>query len=77
MTPKEKAISIVDRLETHPLLFQMPDHDDAKIYAIFMVDNILKIIDDYNNSELCYQTLLQVSNDRFFWTEVKSEIEKL
>jgi len=26
MTPKEKAEQIVDRLETHPLLFQMPDH---------------------------------------------------
>lgn len=77
MTPKEKALAIVDRLETHPLLFQMPDHDDAKIYANFMADEILKIIDDYNNSELCHQTLLQVANDRFYWTEFKSELEKL
>lgn len=77
MTPKEKALAIVHTLETHPLLFQIPDHDDAKIYADFMADGILKIIDDYNNSELCHQTLLQVANDRFYWTEVKSEIDKL
>jgi len=77
MTPKEKAEQIVDRLETHPLLFQMPDHDDAKIYASFIVNEVLKVIDDYNNSELCHETLLQVANDTFYWTEVKSEIDKL
>lgn len=77
LTPKEKAEQIIDRIVTHPLLFQLPDNDDAKIYASFVIEEILKVIDDYNNSELCHQTLLQVANDRYYWTEVKAEIEKL
>lgn len=61
MTPKEKADSLIDRLESHPLLFQPLDQDDTIVLAKFVCDEMLEI----HGSSL----------HQDFWKEVKKELE--
>lgn len=90
MTAKEKANELVEKYLNTIIHFPHIDtedgncigtgymtHNSAVRCAINAVDEVLRVIDDYDNFELCHETLLQVINDRFYWTEVKSEIEKL
>jgi hypothetical protein len=70
MTPKEKAIELVDRYYS---LFSIElentiDISEAKQCALITVDEILDIIDNMNQ----YDHRLD-----YYWEQVKQELEKL
>jgi hypothetical protein len=62
MSPKEKAIELVDRFT-----FNCRECDNAKQYALIAVEEIQDFITKYNNP----------FEDFKYWDEVKNEIEKL
>jgi hypothetical protein len=61
MTPKEKAIDLVEDMHDAP---EMGYNEHAKQCALIAVDEILNI-------------WLEFAGDRLFWEEVKQEIEAL
>jgi hypothetical protein len=67
MTPKEKAIELVNNFSNVPLL----DSYEAKQCALIAVNMVIKCCEDYDELNETYVT--QVDH----WTEVKREIEKL
>ena len=71
MTPKEKAIDLIEKFyniygefnkETFMYKLIM---DNCKDCALIAVDEILIVLTDY------------VGNEKYYWDEVKQEIEKL
>ena len=73
MTPKEKAIELVDRYYS---LFSLEfentiDITQAKQCALIAVDEILNEYNSYNKSAIVYNDALS------YWDKVKQEIEKL
>jgi len=68
MTPKEKAINLIDKMSTHDRdIHPHCTHYIAKQCALITVDEVLNFINtdafSYTNEE--------------YWQEVKQEIEKL
>ena len=61
MTPKEKAIQLVDKYTQY--VTEINEYEYAKKCALIAVDLIL--------------TEHPMANDYFYWQEVKQEIEKL
>lgn len=74
MTPKEKAINLVEKFIPYTKVskggFGLEDYyDNAKECALIAVDEILK-------SYLKYQ-IFETYDEYKYWEEVKQEIEKL
>ncbi len=63
---KEKANELVGKYEVMSLSGKMP-LVLAKIYAEFAVDEIIRVICQFNDNELMYA----------YWKQVKEEINKL
>jgi hypothetical protein len=68
MTPKEKAIELVDKFSNEILL----TINGGKVAALIAVDEILN---QYNSGKFDYKILNEEETD--YWEEVKQEIEKL
>ena len=73
MTPKEKAIELVSRFLTYSNQFYDNDIRDAKECALIAVEEILPIIQSYEDA----LSASQKSDELEYWQEVKQEIEKL
>ena len=73
MTPKEKAIELVSRFLTYSNQFYDNDIIDAKECALIAVEEILPIIQSYEDA----LSASQKSDELEYWQEVKQEIEKL
>jgi hypothetical protein len=73
MTPKEKAIELYNKFlnpSGDTYLYGMLEHESAKECALIAVDEILKAVNDPDDTFL--------SKDGVdYWTDVKQEIEKL
>ena len=65
MTPKEKAIELVELFT-----FSCRECDNSKISALIAVDEILE------DNRISYM-LLGVGINKYYWEEVKKEIEAL
>lgn len=65
MTPKEKAIELSDKFYLISSFFS--DLEDTKECALIAVDEILKVVSFYNDTQ----------TEITYWQEVKQEIEKL
>lgn len=65
MTAKEKAIELIDKFYSISSFFS--DLEDAKQCALIAVDEILKVVSFYNDTQA----------EITYWEEVKQEIEKL
>jgi len=76
MTPKEKAKELVNKFyvilmkKNYPNVAQM---DAAKECALIAVDEIMPIVEGYEDALSASQT----SDELEYWQEVKQEIEKL
>jgi hypothetical protein len=73
MTPKEKAIELVDKFIEPTMYFDeldgyVEDKDDAKQCALIAVDEVIEALDKHH---------WQNRNVTEFYKEVKHEIEKL
>ena len=83
MTPKEKAIELVEQFSS--VLMHDEFYEDSVMCALVAVDEIIKEryfhIDHYTHSNLKYHIELELSNrlkeTRIYWNEVKHELEKL
>ena len=81
MTPKEKAISIVDKMYMSACWFKEEDYNPLQQYqrvkkcALIAVDEILNMV----NYQVMYIDLksLDVIYSYEYWEQVKQEIEKL
>jgi len=62
MTPKEKAIKLIDSMT-----FSCKECDNAKLAALIAIDEILFITQMYNDTYA----------ETTYWQEVKKEIETL
>ena len=65
MTPKEKAIELIELFT-----FSCRECDNSKISALIAVDEILE------DNRISYM-LLGVGINKYYWEEVKKEIEAL
>jgi hypothetical protein len=79
MTPKEKAIELVDKYLCIEEIYNVDLFCDecgidyaAKYCALIAVDEILYVISLYNGHSDCFE-----EGSREYWQEVKKEIEKL
>ena len=68
MTPKEKATELTCKYFN--LIFLDLDYDQAQQCALIAVDEILKAVDNPDETYLMKHSVN-------YWTEVKQEIEKL
>jgi hypothetical protein len=70
MTPKEKAINLIDKMSTHDRdIHPHCTHYIAKQCALISVDEMLKELESIDDG----QTVIPYN----YWQEVKQEIEKL
>ena len=69
MTPKEKAIELVDKYTQY--VTEINEYEYAKNCAYIAVDEILKIVNVWSALNM------QKSSQVIYWEEVKQEIEKL
>jgi hypothetical protein len=67
MTPKEKAIELVEKYAYHLWIDGVCDYDKAKQCALIAVDEILKMIDE-DEIDVWDRDIL------IHWKEVKQEI---
>ena len=67
MTPKEKAIELVEDMHDAP---ETGYNEHAKVCALIAVDEILKAVDNPDETYLMKHSVN-------YWEEVKQEIEKL
>jgi len=72
MTPKEKALDLFKNLR-ESLMWSEDSNEDAKQCALIAVDEILPIVQSYEEALSPSQT----SDEYEYWLEVKQEIEKL
>ena len=70
MTPKEKAIDLVEDMHDAP---EMGYNEHAKECALIAVDEIIPIVESYEDA----LSLSQQSGEVEYWNEVKEEIKKL
>ena len=63
MTPKEKAIELVDKFT----VVGLQQRAEGYQCAIIAVDEIMKVVSIYNDTQAEY----------YYWEEVQQEIEKL
>jgi len=91
MTPKEKAIELVDKFMEHTVEwdqvteYAFDSEHHAKQCALIAVDEIIKEryfhIDHYNQTNLKYHIELELSSrlqaTRIYWKQVKQEINNL
>jgi hypothetical protein len=91
MTPKEKAIELLDQFMEHTVEwdnvteYAFDSEYHAKQCALIAVDEIINeryfYIDHYNQANLKYHLELELSKrleaTRIYWQEVKQEINKL
>ena len=78
MTPKTKAIELVDKYYLqNDLLYEFLSFIQAKQCALIAVDEILKI-NWYHSEPTCFDDLVNEHKEKsVYWNEVKEEIEKL
>lgn len=76
MSPKQKAKQLIDNFEAHSFMdidMRISSYESAKQCALIAVDEILNILpqSEYleDRGEYCE------NRERFFWKEVKQEIE--
>ena len=77
MTPKEKALELVDKLENHSFIDidkKISSYSSAKECALITVNEILKSIPC--NQDYGGDGWVLIDNTEY-WQEVKQEIEKL
>jgi hypothetical protein len=73
MSPKEKAINLIDKMSTHDRdIHPHCTHYIAKQSALIAVDEILSLMIKFHNRHI-----EDNSNEIIFWKLVKEEIEKL
>jgi hypothetical protein len=77
MTPKEKAIELVDLFKIGDVVVEKGGTNQivninayAKLFALRAVDEILKAVDNPDETYLMQHSVN-------YWTEVKEQIEKL
>ena len=70
MTPKEKAIELVDKYNLNENLYYSITEYQAKECALIAVDEIIE------DNRISYM-ILGVGINKYYWEEVKKEIEAL
>lgn len=73
MTPKEKAMELVEKYFRHELLHWDLSYIQAKQCALIAVDEIL----NYDIRAKCEVQFIIEQRIESYWQEVKQEIEKL
>ena len=68
MTPKEKAIKLVNKMCAYAIINRNGSWNNAKQCALIAVDEILKLVS--NDLDLYYK-------DCIYWEQVKAEIQAL
>lgn len=73
MTPKQKANELMDAMLGYNDEYHHSTQYVAKKCALIMVEEIIQIVEDYEDA----LELSQSSDIYEFWVEVKKEIEKI
>lgn len=74
MTPKEKAIDLVEKFKDDNYHFESDILDNAKSCAIIAVDGL---IEAFENLSIAESGTVNIDFGHGYWMEVKNEIEKL
>ena len=75
MTPKEKAIELVDKYNKHEYLFWDISYRQAQDCALIAVDEIINTLNmDIRDLDVRGSVLLDLIS---YWREVKQEIEAI
>jgi hypothetical protein len=73
MTPKEKAIELVEDMHNAP---ETGYNEHAKECALIAIDEIEKSLLEYDNRNATYE-LQNMDRDFSYWEQVKQQIKKL
>ena len=77
MTPKEKAVELVNKFKNETDGIAGYNYDDVNVQcALIAVDEILELTKRNTYNPFDWNEITGVRYDKF-WTEVKQEIEKL